>query len=162
MSLHARVVESALTESGLGAAAAWDQVNPVGVSKQTRKVIGVVTMPLNRTKRPGELIDPDLFESSLYARITEGLRFKQAKKAQVPLEPEERKLCMDRKAVWNFHLSRDKKTGEVRHNKTPAVWKHQEPDGKIVYNTNTHRAWNQASTLKGAIKRFHDFIKGTA
>ena len=70
MTLHARVVESALTEFGLGAASAWDQVNPVGVSKQTRKVIGVVPMPLNRKLQPGELLDPDLFES-LHRRVVE-------------------------------------------------------------------------------------------
>jgi hypothetical protein len=96
---------------------------------------------------------------SLHDRVvlTEGLKYKQAKKAQIPLDPEERKLCMDRKAVWNFNMGPGGK-----RKPSPAVWKHSEKDGSIVFNTNTHRAWNQASTLKGAIKKYHDFIKGTA
>jgi len=101
---------------------------------------------------------------SLHDRVVlqEGLKYKQAKKAQIPLDPEERKLCMDRKAVWNFHIAGKTASGQIKRKKTPAVWKHQEKDGTIMFNTNTHRAWNQASTLKGAIAKYHNFIKGTA
>lgn len=34
--------------------------------------------------------------------------------------------------------------------------------GKVTYVCNTHRAYNTAPTLAGAITRFHKFIKGTA
>jgi hypothetical protein len=72
---------------------------------------------------------------------------------QVKLTPEERQECLDKKAVWHFN----------RGGPTPAVWKSRDPiTGKLTYVTNTHRAYNTASTLEGAIKRFHDFIKSTA
>lgn len=105
---------------------------------------------------------------SLYERVVEdyvggrGPKFKVLKKCQVKLSPEERKLCMDRKAVWNFHLTRDRKTGKVRHNKTPAVFKSVLPGGETWFTTNTHRAYNTTRTLKGTIARYHNFIKGTA
>ena len=71
---------------------------------------------------------------------------------------EERKECMDRKAVWNFYIGKDHK-----HHPTPAVWKSVDPKtGKISYITNTHRAYQVRPTLKGAINIFHSFIKGTA
>ena len=76
--------------------------------------------------------------------------FKVLKDNKVPLSDVERKMCMDAKAVWHF-------TGKP----TPAVWK-SEKNGKVTYVTNTHRAYNIASTCKGAIARFHKFIKGTA
>jgi hypothetical protein len=78
------------------------------------------------------------------------------KKNRVPLTPEERALVMKRKAVWNFHFGRDGK-----RQKTPAVSKAVIGD-KTWYETHTHRALNYATTVKGAIKRYHDFIKGTA
>lgn len=78
--------------------------------------------------------------------------FKKLKKYKVPLDDNERKECFKRKATWR----------DIVHGKRPAVWKSKLPDGKIVYITNTHRAFNTAPTLKGAIKRFHVFIKGTA
>ena len=81
--------------------------------------------------------------------------FKQLKKNQIPLTPEERKECFKKKAVWHFYKGEGKTT-------TPAVWKAKDKDGKIIYITNTHRAYNTAPTLKGAISRFHKFIKGTA
>jgi len=79
--------------------------------------------------------------------------FQKLKDNQVPLTPEERKEVMDRKAVW--HKAPD---GE----ESVAVWKSVNKDGKTTYVTHTHRAYNTAPTLKGAIGRFHDFIKGTA
>lgn len=79
--------------------------------------------------------------------------FQKLKENKVRLTPEERKLCMDRKVVWRMN----------GNGPTPAVWKSKDPKtGKITYVTNTHRAYNTAPTLKGAIGKFHRFIKGTA
>jgi hypothetical protein len=94
---------------------------------------------------------------SLYDRLTEaydgrsGPSFKALKKGKVRLDPEESKLCHDRKAVWHH----------VPGKPGAAVWK-SVVNGKTWYVTNTHRAYNVTPTLKGTIKRFHDFIKGTA
>ena len=79
-----------------------------------------------------------------------GPDFKTLKKNRKDLTPEEREEVMRAKAVWNF-------TGSP----TPAVWK-SEINGKTWFVTNTHRAYNVTSTLKGTIRRYHDFIKGTA
>ena len=70
-----------------------------------------------------------------------------------PLTPEERETVMNAKAVWHHGPN-----GE----ETPAVWKSSDSKGKIIYVTNTHRAYNTAPTVKGAIERFHNFIKDTA
>ncbi len=83
-------------------------------------------------------------------------KFKDFKKNKVPLTPEERALVVKRKAVWNFHFGRDGK-----RKRTPAVGK-AVINGKTWYETHTHRAVNYAPTLKGAIARYHAFIKGTA
>ena len=73
---------------------------------------------------------------------------------KVPLTPEERKKVIDADAVWH-HGPNGKES--------PAVWKSKNPKtGKVTYITHTHRAYNTAPTLKGAIGRYHDFIKGTA
>lgn len=82
--------------------------------------------------------------------------FKVMKKYQVDLTPEERAEVIKRKAVWHFHHGRDGKSQA-----TPAVWK-SVVHGRTWYTTNTHRAYNTAPTLKGAIGRFHDFIQSTA
>ena len=79
--------------------------------------------------------------------------FQVLKENRMPLTEEERKIVMDKEAVWHHGLH-----GE----KTPAVWKSKNSKGEIIYITNTHRAWNQAPTLLGAIGRYHKFIKGTA
>jgi hypothetical protein len=75
------------------------------------------------------------------------------KKYQVPLTDEERKEVVQRKATWNHGPN-----GEP----TPAVWKSIDKHGKTIYVTNTHRAFNTATTLRGAISRYHKFIKSTA
>jgi hypothetical protein len=82
--------------------------------------------------------------------------FERLKENKIDLTPEERKECMDSKAVWRFHFGRDGK-----QHPTPAVWKAKDSSGKIWYITNTHRAWQKRPTLKGAISIFHSFIKGT-
>ena len=85
--------------------------------------------------------------------LLEASDFKKLEKNKVDLTPEERKIVMDKKAVWHFNGG----------NPSPAVWKSVDPKTKkITYVTNTHRAYNTAPTLKGAIGRYHSFIKGTA
>lgn len=80
--------------------------------------------------------------------------FKKLEKNKVPLSDEEREEVMKRKATWN-HGPGGKPS--------PAVWKsHDKKTGKTTYVTHTHRAFNTAPTLKGAIGRYHKFIKGTA
>jgi hypothetical protein len=83
-----------------------------------------------------------------------GNEFQTLKKHAKPLTPDERKKCMDTDTVWHFsHLK----------SPTPAVWKSIHPkSGKTTFITNTHRAYNTAPTLKGAIGRYHTFIKSTA
>lgn len=90
----------------------------------------------------------------LYEMLLEGSDFKSLEKNKQPLTPEERKECLDKKAVWHFsHLK----------SPTPAVWKSVDPKTeKTTFVTNTQRAYNTAPTLKGAISRFHKFIKSTA
>ena len=73
---------------------------------------------------------------------------------KIPLTDEERDKVMADDAIWH-HGPNGKPS--------PAIWKSKNPKtGKITYVTSTHRAYNTAPTLKGAIGRFHDFIKGTA
>ena len=84
--------------------------------------------------------------------LVEAAEMETLKKNKKPLTDEERDLCMKRKAVWH-HGNQGAPS--------PAVWK-SVANGKTTYVTNTHRAYNTASTMKGAIKRYHDFIKGTA
>lgn len=79
--------------------------------------------------------------------------FKSLMKNKVPLTADERKVVMDRKAVWHFNGGAP----------SPAVWKSIHPKtGKTTFITHTHRCYNTAPTLKGAIGRYHSFIKGTA
>ena len=81
-------------------------------------------------------------------------KFKKLEDNKVALTPEERKKVMKSKAVWHHGPN-----GE----ETPAVWKSvDKKTGKITYITHTHRAYNTAPTLKGAISRYHKFIKSTA
>ncbi len=81
-----------------------------------------------------------------------GPDFATLKKNKVELSDDERAEVMKSKAVWHHGLK-----GAL----SPAVWK-SEVNGKTWYVTNTHRAFNSKPTLKGAIGRYHDFIKSTA
>ena len=90
------------------------------------------------------------FKQFLVEKKSEFVRLEKNKK---PLTDEERQECLDKEAVWHFN-------GD--NNPTPAVWKSVDKDDKVTYITHTHRAYNTAPTLKGAIRRFHNFIKGTA
>lgn len=75
--------------------------------------------------------------------------FQKLQDNKVELSEEEKALAKDKGAVW----------GDGRM----AVWKSVHPDSKeTTYITHTHRAYNTAPTLKGAIGRFHKFIKTTA
>lgn len=81
-------------------------------------------------------------------------KFEKLKDNKVPLTDEEREKVMTAKAVWHHGPNREE---------TPAVWKSKDKKtGKFTYICHTHRAYNTAPTLKGAISRFHKFIKGTA
>lgn len=80
--------------------------------------------------------------------------FEVLKANKKPLTPEEREEVMKSGAVW--HMSSDNGAA------SPAVWKSEDSKGKKTYVTHTHRAYNTAPTLRGAIGRFHKFIKGTA
>lgn len=80
-------------------------------------------------------------------------KFEKLEDNKVPLTDEERAKVMDAKATWN-HGPGGKPS--------PAVWKSKGKDGKMTYVTHTHRAYNTAPTLKGAIGKYHSFIKGTS
>jgi len=81
-------------------------------------------------------------------------KFEKLKDNKIPLTDEERKKVMDADAVWHFSPG---------NKPSPAVWKSKDKKtGKITYVTNTHRAYQDRPTLKGAISIFHSFIKGTS
>jgi len=69
------------------------------------------------------------------------------KKNKVTLSKDEREEVKKLKAEWS-----DKRSAIFK-----AVIK-----GKTWYVTHTHRAYQCAPTIKGAAKKFHDFIKETA
>ena len=75
------------------------------------------------------------------------------KENKIPLTKEERAKVMKAKAVWHHGPN-----GE----ETPAVWKSKNSKGEITYVTNTHRAYQTAPTVEGAIGKYHSFIKSTA
>jgi hypothetical protein len=81
-------------------------------------------------------------------------KYERLKANRAPLTPEERALVMKRKAIWHHGPN-----GAP----SPAVWKSvSRRTGKVTYVTNTHRAYNTRPTVRGAIDRYHKFIKGTA
>lgn len=79
--------------------------------------------------------------------------FQTLKANKKPLTMLERAKVMAADATWHHGPN-----GEP----TPAVWKSVDKHGKVTYVTHTHRAFNTAPTLRGAINRYHRFIKGTA
>lgn len=89
----------------------------------------------------------------LVAEESQGVpAFADLKAGKSELTDEERSEVMRRKAVWHHG---------PKGAASPAVWK-SIVDGQTFFVTNTHRAYNVAPTLKGAIGRYHSFIKGTA
>lgn len=86
-------------------------------------------------------------------RIAKKSSMEILKENRIPLTDEERSICLKEKAVWHHGPN-----GE----ESPAVWKSKNSKGEIIYVTNTHRAYQTDSTLKGCIKKFHDIIKDTA
>ena len=80
-------------------------------------------------------------------------KFEQLKRNRVPLTDEERTKVMKAKATWHFGPN-----GKA----SPAVWKSVNKNKIVTYITHTHRAYNTAPTVEGAINRYHRFIKGTA
>jgi len=83
--------------------------------------------------------------------LVETSEMEQLRKNKKPLTDEECDIVKKSKATWIWR-------GKV----TKAVWKSVDKNGKTTYVTNSHRAYNTATTLQGAIDRFHEFIKGTA
>lgn len=89
---------------------------------------------------------PTIVRELLSEKVSE---FERLKRNKVKLSDEERKKVADAKAEWSDGGS--------------AVWKSVCPKtGKTTYVTHTHRAYNTAPTVEGAISRFHKFIKSTA
>jgi hypothetical protein len=80
--------------------------------------------------------------------------FDVLKRGKVELELEEREWVLDQGAVWH-NLPGNPETP------TPAVWKSQ-VGNRTWYVTNTHRLYNAAPTLKGAVGRYHRVVKQTA
>jgi hypothetical protein len=112
-------------------------------NKVSREMFSKITN-INIKKKAGKIIRKKLKEFCLVEGKNE---FSELKKYKKPLTDEERQKCIEAKAVWG--------------DDTLAVWKSVNTEGEVTYVTNTHRAYNTAPTLKGAISRFHNFIKGT-
>jgi len=79
--------------------------------------------------------------------------FKTLMKNKIPLTAEERSEVMSADAVWHHGPG---------GTESCAVWKSKKANGKVVYGCNTHRCFQTAPTLKGAIRKYHDVVKGTA
>lgn len=77
--------------------------------------------------------------------------YDKLKAAATPLTPEERAIVMARGAVWHHGPNGAE---------SPAIRK-SVVDGETTYWCATHRAWDRAPTLAGAIQKFK-FIKTTA
>lgn len=84
--------------------------------------------------------------------LFEASKMETLKKNKKPLTDEERTQCMKAGAVWHQGPH-----GE----ETPAIWKSVGKDGKATYVVNTHRAYQTASSMKGAIAKYPE-IKETA
>ena len=124
----------------------WKLVNHIFQNMKKSKNEGI-----NRLRELSGL-DPLIESKSDYEKL---------EKNKKPLTDEERKEVFKADAVWHYASSIDPNTGK-NVKKVTAVWKSVDDDGKVTYVTNTHRVYNTAPTLKGAIGRYHKFIKGTA
>jgi hypothetical protein len=78
-----------------------------------------------------------------------GPQFDTLEKSKVELTDAERERVMTAKAVW--HFGSDGKP-------SPAI-KKAIIRGKIYYYCNTHRCYQSAKTLSGAIKKFFDVVE---
>ena len=94
-----------------------------------------------------------LIRESIQMLLEKKSEFEKLQDNKKPLTPEERAEVMKRKAVWHHG------PGGAE---SPAVWKSVDDKGKTTYITHTHRAYNTAPTLKGAIGKYHSFIKSTS
>lgn len=83
--------------------------------------------------------------------IEQKSEFNVLKSNKIPLTDQEREIVFKKKAIWHFN---DKPTS--------AVWKSKKSNGEIVYGCNTHRCYQIAKTLNGAISKFHKVVKGTS
>jgi hypothetical protein len=90
---------------------------------------------------------------SEFIKLSEATEFKLLKKNKIPLTDEERVKVMKAKAVWHH--------GE-NGSPSPAVWKSKDSKGNIKYVSNTHRCYQTASTLKGAISKYFSVVKDSA
>lgn len=85
--------------------------------------------------------------------LAEAIDFKKLKQRKIPLTAEERKTAMDAGAVWHRGPN---------GSPTCAVWKSKKANGEVVYVCNTHRLFQTAPTLKGAIEKYHSVVKDSA
>ena len=81
-----------------------------------------------------------------------GPELKTLKDNKVKLEPEEREEAIKAGAVWHHGPN-----GEP----TCAIWK-AVVNGKTWYGCNTHRCYQVKSTLKAAIRAYHDVVEPSA
>jgi len=120
----------------------------IGAAEDARASFPAMSEPA--IQQFGESEPKELFHEAY--KGGKGPKFKVLKENKVALTESEREEVMNAKAVWHHGPN-----GE----ESAAVWK-SVVAGKIWFVTNTHRAYNVTESLKGTIKQFHDFIKGTA
>ena len=118
--------------------------------KMSKREVGVMIKTFSETISTGDSPTSNLPIEEFSKKKSS---FQVLKENKIPLTKEERDIVMKKKAVWHHGPH-----GE----ESPAVWKSKNSKGEIVYIVNTHRAYNKAPTLLGAIERYHKFIKMTA
>ena len=79
--------------------------------------------------------------------------FEILKKNKVSLTDDERKKAFEKKAIWNPSNLK---------NPVSAIWKSKNSNGDFTYVTNTHRVYQTAKTIDGAINKFHNVVKQTS
>lgn len=151
-----RTTAPCITEDGrptrkLLALRAWghDPVKASNAVIDESEVMDLVELGLTRVIDPHTANGPVQVISESAERHVPKFDVLQANR--VTLTDEERRFCLDEKAV------RPHSNGDTP---TPAVWK-AEVDGETWYVTNTHRAYSVAPTMEGATCRYHKFIKST-